>query len=99
MRREERAAAVRLVQMLDRRPGDGETIEGRGAAPDLVENNERALRRLVQDGGGLDHLDHEGRAAAPAVVGGSDAADPAVADARKRGPGRAVAAGLRRAGD
>jgi hypothetical protein len=30
------------------------------AAPDLVEQNERARRRVVQDRGGLRHLDHEG---------------------------------------
>ena len=37
---EEGAAAVDLVEMLDRRPGDGEAVEGRRAAADLVEDDE-----------------------------------------------------------
>ena len=44
MRGEQRAAAVDLMQMLDRRPGDGEAVEGRGAAADLVENDEANAR-------------------------------------------------------
>ena len=42
---EQCAAAIRLVQMLDRRPGDREPVEGGGAAADLVEDDERALAR------------------------------------------------------
>jgi hypothetical protein len=41
---EQRAAAVDLVQVLDRRPGDRQAVEGRGAAADLVEDDQRALR-------------------------------------------------------
>jgi DNA mismatch repair protein MutS len=33
---EEGTAAVDVVQVLDGRPGDGEAVEGRRAAPDLV---------------------------------------------------------------
>ena len=50
--------------MFDRRPGDGEAVEGRGAAADLVQDDQRALAGLVEDRRGLDHLDHEGRAPA-----------------------------------
>ena len=42
---EERAAAIDLVQMLDRRPGDGEAVEGRGAAADLIEDDEGSAGR------------------------------------------------------
>ena len=40
--------------------------------------------RLVQDRRGLDHLDHEGGAAARQIVGGADAAEQAVDDADLR---------------
>ena len=49
MRGEQRAAAVDLVQMFDRRPGDGEPVEGRGAAADLVEDDQGAVARLIED--------------------------------------------------
>ena len=50
----------------------------------------RAAGRLVQDGGGLDHLDHEGGAAARQIVGRADAAEQPVddADMRRGSPAR-----------
>jgi hypothetical protein len=60
VRGEQRAAAVDVVQMLQGRPGDRQAIERRRAAADLVQDDETSRRRLVEDGGGLDHLDHEG---------------------------------------
>ena len=88
MRGEQRAAAVDLVQMLDRRPGDREPVEGRGAAADLVEDDQRARARLVEDRRRLDHLDHEGRAAAREIVGRADAAEQPVDDADMGRPRR-----------
>ena len=96
---EEGAAAVRLVQVLDRRPGDGEAVEGGGAAADLVEDDQRARPRLVEDRRGLDHLDHEGRAAAGEIVGGADAAEQAVDDAEPRPLRRHIGADLGEDGD
>ena len=56
----------------------------------------KALRpRLVQDRRGLDHLDHEGRAAARQIVGGADPAEQAVDDADPGRAGRHVGAHLR----
>ena len=99
MRREEGAAAVDVVEMLDRGPGDREPVEGRGAAADLIENDERALGRLVEDRRGLDHLDHEGRAPARQIVGGADPAEQTVDDADARRFGRDEGAHLRQHGD
>ena len=96
---EEGAAPVDLVEMLDRRPGDGEAVEGGGAAADLVEDDERARPRLVEDGGGLDHLDHEGRAAAGEIVGRADPAEQAVDDADPRRFRRHIGADLGEDGD
>ena len=69
------------MQIFERRPGDRQPVEGRGAAADLVEHDEGPLGRLIEDRGGLDHLDHEGRAAAGEIVGGADAAEQAIDDA------------------
>ena len=38
---EQRAALVGLMQMLGRRPGDGQAVIGRGAAPDLIQDDQR----------------------------------------------------------
>ena len=73
MGREQRAAAVGLVQVFDRGPGDGQAVIGRRATPDFVEDHKRPVIRLVQDRGGFHHLDHEGRPPARKVVGGADA--------------------------
>ena len=85
MRGEKGARPIDLVEMLDRRPGDGEPVEGRRAASDLIEDNQRARRRAIEDGGGFDHLDHEGRASARKIVGRADAREKPVHDAD---PGR-----------
>ena len=37
---EQGPAAVYLVQVFERRPGDGQAIEGRRAAPDLIQDNQ-----------------------------------------------------------
>src|SRR4029079_14325237 len=49
VRGEQGAAGVDLVQVLHHRPGDRETVEGGGAAADLVEDDERAAGGLVEN--------------------------------------------------
>ena len=63
VRREQRAAADRVVEVLRHRPRDRDAVEGGGAAANLVEDDERSAGRVVEDGARLGHLDHEGRAA------------------------------------
>ena len=60
----QRPAFVALMQILNHCPGDGEAIVSSGAASDLIENNKRALTRLVKDCRGLNHFDHKRRASA-----------------------------------
>ena len=73
MRREERQAAVLLGQLVRDRPGEREAVEGRRAAPDLVDQHQAlAASRDCRMYGGLGHLDHERRAAAGEIVGGAD---------------------------
>ena len=74
---EQRPAAVDLVQVLDTGPGDRQSVKGRRAAADLVQNDQRALGGLIEDDRGLDHFDHEGRAAAGQVVGRADPTETA----------------------
>ena len=54
------------------RPGDGEAVIGGGAAANFVENDEAAGGSVVEDVGGLVHLDHEGGVAAGEFVAGAD---------------------------
>ncbi len=60
-----------LVQMLHDGPRNGYAIVGRGATAQLIEEHERARRHIVQDVGGLGHLNHERRLAQREVVGRS----------------------------
>ena len=76
-----------FVQVLQHRPGDGQPVEGGRAAPDLVEDHQAALRRLVEDCRRLGHLDHEGGAAARQVVGGADTGEEPVGHADMGGRG------------
>ena len=65
VRGEEGAAteARRVVQVLNHGAGDGQTVPGRRATADLVEQNEAPGSSVVQDVGQLEHLHHEGRLA------------------------------------
>ena len=101
MRREERPRldAGLVVQVLRHGPRDGDAVEGRGAAADLVQDDERARRGVVEDVGRLLHLDEEGRAAAREVVGRADAREDAVDEPDAGGVGGDEAAGLREDGD
>ena len=56
----EGAAFDFIVQVLGDGPGDGEAIEGGGAAADFIENDEAFFGGVIDDEGGLIHLDHEG---------------------------------------
>jgi len=57
---EERPRPDAAVDILQHRPRDGQPVIGGGAAPDLVQDQQRARRCLVQDRRRLDHLCHEG---------------------------------------
>ena len=78
---EERPRADAVVQVFRDAPRDGQAVEGRGAAADLVQDDEAALGGVVEDVGGLVHLDHEGRLPAREVVAGADAGEDAVGEA------------------
>ena len=95
VRGEEGAAFVGLVQIFEAGPGDGKSVVGRRAAADLVEDDQRAFRRLIEDRRGFDHLDHEGRASARQIVRRADAAEQAVHRADMRAFRRNVATHLR----
>ena len=80
VRSEQRLGRVlrRIVQVLGHGPGDRKTIEGRRAAANLIQQDQRARRRAVQDRRRLSHLDHERRAAARQIVRRSHARPDAI---------------------
>src|SRR6266849_6528492 len=80
MRGEERARAGVLLQMLDDGPGDGEAVEGSGAAADFVEQDEARGRGVIEDSGNLGRFDEESGAAAGQIVASADAREDAIDD-------------------
>ena len=77
---EERAGAGVFLEVLDDGPGDGEAVEGGGAAADFVEEDEARGRGVIEDAGDFAHLDEERGAAAGEIVAGTDAREDAVDD-------------------
>ena len=75
---EQRPAAHDVVEVLKRGLRYGQTIVGRRAPPHLVQDDKRAARGLVQDGRGLQHLDHERAPPCGQVVRRADAAEQLV---------------------
>ena len=73
--------------MFDDGPGDGEAVEGGGAATDFVEKDEAGRRGVVKDGGDFAHFDEERGAAAGEIIAGADAREDAVGE-RKFGAAR-----------
>ena len=71
MRGEQGPTAIDAMQMLRRRPGDGQAVKRRRAAPNLVENNKTAICGLVENGRCFNHLSHEGGTSARQIIGGS----------------------------
>ena len=77
---EEGAGASVFLEMFDDGPGDGEAVEGGGAAADFVEEDEAGGRGVMEDGGDFAHFDEESGAAAGEIVAGADAGEDAVGD-------------------
>src|SRR5581483_1551537 len=78
------AALGVIVQVFDDRPCERQPVERRRAAPDFVEDDERSLRRIVENVRGLVHLDHERRFAARELVRCPDPREDAIEDAETR---------------
>ena len=77
--RGEKSLCVRVrLQMLNHGPGDGQAVEGRGAAADFVEQDQAARRRGVQDARGFRHFDHERGTPARKIVRRADTREDAV---------------------
>src|ERR1041385_7248468 len=63
------------MDVLDHRPGDGQSVIGCGAAANFIQKDQRTRRGGVQDRRRLGHFNHKGGAAAGQVVTGSDAGE------------------------
>ena len=73
-----RVPVFALVQKLHDGPGDAQTVEGAGAAPQLIDQDEAARGDVVEDVGRLVHLHHEGALAPGQVVRGPHPGEDAI---------------------
>ena len=78
VRGEQRVGAELSGECVYAGPGECQAVEGAGAAPDLVHQHQACARGVVQDGGGLGHFHHEGRAPAREIVGAADAREDTI---------------------
>src|SRR5690606_25393993 len=99
MGREQAEGAHFFRQMLGASPGQGEAIEGAGAAPDFVHQHQAALGGVVQDIGGFGHLHHKGGAATGQIVGGANTGKNAINQPYVRRLGRYKTAHLGQPGN
>jgi len=81
-------------EVFGHRPRQTQSIKGRGASTDFIENHQTARGGGVQNGRGLLHLDHEGRLSACNVVGRADARKNAIHHRQLGATGRDKGAGL-----
>ncbi len=101
MRGEQRAYAPARTarKFFHHGPGKGQTIEGAGAASDLIQNDERLRRGVVEDVRRLLHLHEERGASAREVVTRADAREDPVQGAETHPRGRNERTRLRHRGD
>ena len=83
VRREQGLRANLAKDILGDGPSNGQAIVRRGAAPDLVQQDQAALGGGVENLGRLGHLDHKGGTPLRDVVAGADAGEDAI-DQRQR---------------
>src|SRR5579875_3909804 len=88
-----------VMQVLDYRARDGQSIVSTGAASDLIENYQAAGCCMVQNIGRLHHLDHKGTLARCQVVLSPNAREDAVYDANRGRLSGDIAANLGHQGD
>src|SRR5450756_3134128 len=81
MRREKHTPDPLVVKMLGERPGERKSVERRGGAPYLVEDDETVRGRVSQDVRGLSHLHEKRRFAPHERVRCADAREDAVREA------------------
>src|SRR6185369_11495234 len=64
--------------MLRNSPGDAQSIVGTGPSADLIQENQAAGGRTIQDVSGLDHLHHKGALSGGQIVRGSYSREDAI---------------------
>src|SRR5919107_1373476 len=96
---EEREGLHVVVQVLGDGPGEAHPVVGRGAASYLVQDDQRAFGRAVQNACRFGHLHHEGRLTTRQPVLGPDPREDAVDDAQGGLVGGDIGAGLGQQGD
>ena len=92
---EQRESADACREVARRRRSERKAVESAGAAADFIHQHQTARRRVVQDVGGLRHLDHEGRAAPGQIITRADAGEHPIERPDLRRIGRYEAADVR----
>ena len=81
-----------VVQLTSNRAGQGQAVEGGGAAPDFVHQHQGLRRGTVQNLRGPDHLQHKGRLRIGEVVGCANAGVDSIDGPQAAGLGRHIRA-------
>ena len=89
----------RVGHIFQHRARNRHTVKRRGAASDLVENQQAVFGRGAQDRGGLAHLDHKRRFACRQLVRGADSRKNLIDEPDSRRSGRHKAADVREDND
>ena len=84
MRGEKRTRVDVLLEMLDHRPSNGQTIEGSRAAADFIEKNKAGGCGVVENGRDFAHFHEERGAATREIIACADAREDAVGDGQLR---------------
>ena len=99
MRCKQRLCAHLVVQVLDDAPRQAQPVERARAPANLIQDDQAAGRRVVQDVRRLAHLHHEGGLSARQIVACSDAREDAVHQVDPRLRRRDERASLRQQGE
>ena len=99
VRRKQGARADAVMQILDHRPRQAHAVVGAGPPPYLVEDDQAAVGRVVQNVGDLLHLHQECAAPCGNVVGGADSGEDTVDEPDARGGGGDKRPNVRQQGD
>ncbi len=78
---EDAHCAYVVVEVFERGLGNGESVVGCGSPSDFIEDDEGMGICLVQDGGDVEHFDHEGGLSLRDIVVCAEAGEESVQDA------------------
>ena len=84
MGREQTAAMIDFMQMLQHSPGDGQTVISRRPPSDFIQNDQCAFPCVSQNRRSFHHFDHKGRTPRRQIICRADPAEQAIDHADMR---------------